>query len=100
MSGLFTGSRLDVPDEVVALIVEQIRTLHQMYPCWRVRRVVRPDGTPGGWVATRRVPLTHSQRAAGLLPELVRSEAVDLVVALAVQAEMERPAECLPDERR
>ncbi len=79
-----------MPEEVTALIEQQIATLEQSYPGWCFTRITEPNGNPGGWQATRRKPLTHSQRAAGLLPNLVRDDAPALVMALAAQDEIAR----------
>ncbi|WP_344056392.1 hypothetical protein [Sphaerisporangium rubeum] len=54
------------------------------------------EGVPGGWLARRRTAVTHSQRVAGVLRDLVRDDAVDLVVALEVQGEIERAMGCVP----
>ncbi|MFC7382515.1 DUF397 domain-containing protein [Sphaerisporangium rhizosphaerae] len=77
-----------LPQELHDVIERQIAVLEQTYPAWRIRRVFRTDGTPGGWYATRLSPPTHAQRCAGLLPGLARPDAMSLVTALAVQDEI------------
>ncbi len=77
-----------VPREVNVLVEQQLAALNQTYPAWRITRVKRADGTPGGWWATRHRPLTDDQRAAGLVPSIARGDAVALVMELAVQDEI------------
>jgi hypothetical protein len=77
-----------VTDELTALIEQQLAVLNQTYPAWRITRVRRSDGTPGGWWATRHKALTDDQRAAGLVPSIARGDAVALVMELAVQDEI------------
>ncbi|MFC6084369.1 hypothetical protein [Sphaerisporangium aureirubrum] len=89
-----------LPSAITDLIIQQIDALHRLYPAWHFTRATRPDGTPGAWLATRRTPPTHSQRAAGLLPTLDRPDAVALVMALAVQEEIEHPTGRVPDASR
>jgi hypothetical protein len=89
---------IPLPPAITALIDQQIATLHQRYPAWRVTRLMTRESAPAGWLARRRSQPTHSQRAAGLLPELVRDDAVDLVMALTVQDEIEHPACPVPPQ--
>ncbi len=77
-----------VPKEIDVLVEQQLAVLGQTYPAWRITRVRRPDGTPGGWWATRYTPLTQAQRAAGLVPSIARGDAIALVMELAVQDEI------------
>jgi hypothetical protein len=83
-----TTSNPPVPPEVTELVRQQVAALEQTYPAWRFTRLSNPNGTPGGWEAERRAPLTHAQRAAGLLPSLARDDVPGLLVALAVQDEI------------
>ncbi|GGK91791.1 hypothetical protein Sme01_54130 [Sphaerisporangium melleum] len=69
--------------------------LEQIHPAWRIQPTFHPEnvqgragGWTGGWTATRHAPLTHTQRAAGLLPEITRSDTPGLRMALAVQDEI------------
>ncbi|MFC6079783.1 hypothetical protein [Sphaerisporangium aureirubrum] len=87
-----------LPSAITALIDQQVAALHQRYPAWEVTRLMTREGAPSGWLARRRSPLTHSQRTIGLLPELARDDAVDLVIALAVQAEIEHPTGRVPPQ--
>ncbi|MFC4586929.1 hypothetical protein ACFO8L_12635 [Sphaerisporangium corydalis] len=66
----------------------QLVALNQTYPAWRITRVRRVDGTPGGWWATRYVSLSDAERAAGLVPSFARGDVVALVMQLAVQDEI------------
>ncbi len=59
--------------------------LKQDYPAWRIARPVRADGSSMGWWATRHVPLTTSERCAGLVPSIARGDVVALVMELGVQ---------------
>ncbi|WP_424535253.1 hypothetical protein ACOZ38_34650 [Sphaerisporangium viridialbum] len=77
-----------VPEVVSTLIERQIAALNQTYPAWRITRVKRADGTPGGWWATRHASLTDDQRASGLVPSIARGDVVALVMELAVQDEI------------
>jgi hypothetical protein len=78
--------------EVAGFVRQQRAVLHQTDPGGEIARGVNSYGVPGGWIATRRAPLTHSQRAAGLLPTIVRGDAPALVMALAVQGEIAQQA--------
>ncbi|MEV7967448.1 hypothetical protein AB0O34_15905 [Sphaerisporangium sp. NPDC088356] len=77
-----------VPRELDVLVEQQLAVLSQTYPAWRITRVRRPDGTPGGWWATRYAPLTPAQRATGLVASIARGDAIALVMELAVQDEI------------
>ncbi|MEV7965136.1 hypothetical protein AB0O34_04045 [Sphaerisporangium sp. NPDC088356] len=77
-----------VPEEVTTLVERQVAALNQTYPAWRITRVKRADGTPGGWWATRHATLTDDQRASGLVPSIARGDVVALVMELAVQDEI------------
>lgn len=77
-----------VTDQLAALAARQIETLSQTYPAWQIRRVVRSDGAPGGWWATRYASLTPGQRAAGLVPSIARRDVLTLMMELAVQDEI------------
>ncbi len=77
-----------VPDAIDEQIQRQIDILEQAYPAWRITRLKHANGVPAGWTATRHAPLTHSQRVAGLLPQLTADDADALVTALSVQTEL------------
>ncbi|GII81518.1 hypothetical protein Sru01_65000 [Sphaerisporangium rufum] len=79
-----------VPDAVQELVRRQVYALEQIYPAWRFTRLTDSNGVPCGWRAERRVPLTHAQRAVGLIPAIERGDVPGLVLALAVQDEIAR----------
>ncbi|MEV7971514.1 hypothetical protein AB0O34_36860 [Sphaerisporangium sp. NPDC088356] len=66
-------------------VERQLAVLNQDYPAWRIARPVRADGSSMGWWAIRHVPLTPSQRCAGLVPSIARGDVVALVMELGVQ---------------
>jgi hypothetical protein len=76
------------PERIAELVERQLAALNQTYPAWRIRRVTRADGLPGGWWATRYATLTTAQRATGLVPSIARADVVSLVMELAVQDEI------------
>lgn len=54
---------------------EALKHLQDAHPDWRIWRTRRSDGTPGGWVASRRVeddvePVIHADTAAQLAQRL------------------------------
>ncbi|MFC7382844.1 hypothetical protein [Sphaerisporangium rhizosphaerae] len=77
-----------VPDEVMQEVLRSLALLEQTYPAWRFWRLTASNGTPGGWKAVRRIPLTHAQRVAGLISIIERGDVPGLVMALAVQDEI------------
>ncbi|MFG1873208.1 hypothetical protein ACGFIV_00030 [Sphaerisporangium sp. NPDC049003] len=77
-----------VLQRVAELVAQQLTVLGQTYPAWQIRRIMWPDGTPGGWWATRYAALTPAQRAAGLIPSIARRDAIGLMMELAVQDEI------------
>jgi hypothetical protein len=85
-----------LPPAITALIDQQIAMLHHHYPAWEITRLTTREGAPAGWLARRRTALTHSQRVVGLLPQLIRDDVVNLMVALAVQQEIEDPTRPVP----
>ncbi|MCW2881784.1 MAG: hypothetical protein JWQ95_5884 [Sphaerisporangium sp.] len=70
------------------LVDQQLAVLRQTYPASQIRRIIRPDGSPGGWWATRNAKLPPAQRATGLFPSIARRDAVALVMKLVVQDEI------------
>ncbi|MCW2880965.1 MAG: hypothetical protein JWQ95_5065 [Sphaerisporangium sp.] len=83
-----TNQERAVLRRVALLVDQQLAVLRRTYPAWQIRRIIWPDGTPGGWRATRYATLTPAQRAAGLIPSIARRDAVALVMELAVQDEI------------
>jgi hypothetical protein len=73
---------------VAELVEAQLAALTHTYPAWRIARIIWPDGTPGGWWATRHAALTAVEREAGLYPSIARVDAVGLSMELAVQDEI------------
>ncbi|MEU8266738.1 hypothetical protein AB0B89_06175 [Sphaerisporangium sp. NPDC049002] len=66
-------------------VERQLAVLNQDNPAWRITRPLRPDGSSMGWWAFRRVPLTPSERCAGLVPSIARGDVVALAMELAAQ---------------
>ncbi|MEV7966601.1 hypothetical protein AB0O34_11545 [Sphaerisporangium sp. NPDC088356] len=70
---------------MMGTVQRQLAVLNQDNPAWRVTRPLRADGTSMGWWAFRYVPLTPSQRCAGLVPSIARGDVVALAMELAAQ---------------